>query len=75
MDLQTKKLSFIREILLIENISTLEKLEEVLKREKHQLDPILKEKLTSRALKAENDIANGRLMTREEIEKKLKDRL
>ena len=75
MDLQAKKLSFIREILLIENISTLEKLEEVLKREKLQLDPILKEKLTSRALKAENDIANGRLMTREEIEKKLKDRL
>lgn len=75
MDLHAKKLYFIREILSIENVAILDKLEEVLKREKQQLDPALKEKLTSRALKAENDIANGRTMTREEIEKNLKDRL
>ncbi|WP_373520657.1 hypothetical protein [Aquiflexum sp.] len=39
------------------------------------LDPVLKEKLTSRALKAEEDIKAGRVFTREEIEKKLNSKL
>jgi hypothetical protein len=39
------------------------------------LDPVLKERLTSRALKAEEDIRAGRVYTREEFEKKLDDRL
>jgi len=38
---------------------------------KSSLDPILKEKLTSRALKAEEDIQAGRVYTRKEFEKKL----
>ena len=38
---------------------------------KSSLDPTLKEKLTSRALKAEEDIKEGRVYTREEFEKKL----
>ena len=42
---------------------------------KSSLDPILKEKLTSRALKAEEDIKAGRVYTREELEKKLDSRL
>ncbi|MEX2512506.1 MAG: hypothetical protein WD398_06345 [Cyclobacteriaceae bacterium] len=42
---------------------------------KSSLDPILKEKLTSRALKAEEDINAGRVYTREEFEKKLDNRL
>jgi hypothetical protein len=42
---------------------------------KSSLDPILKEKLTSRALKAEEDIKAGRVYTREEFEKKLDSRL
>lgn len=42
---------------------------------KSSLNPILKEKLTSRALKAEVDIRNGRVYTREEFEKKLDNRL
>jgi hypothetical protein len=42
---------------------------------KTALDPVLKEKLTLRALKAEDDIKAGRVFTREEIEKKLKSRL
>jgi len=42
---------------------------------KSSLDPILKEKLTSRALKAEDDIQSGRVYTREEFEKKLDKRL
>jgi hypothetical protein len=42
---------------------------------KSSLDPVLKEKLTSRALKAEEDIKEGRVYTREEFEKKLDNRL
>jgi len=42
---------------------------------KSSLNPILKEKLTSRALKAEEDIREGRVYTREEFEKKLDNRL
>jgi hypothetical protein len=38
---------------------------------KSSLDPILKEKLTSRALKAEEDVKAGRVYTRKELEKKL----
>jgi hypothetical protein len=42
---------------------------------KSSLDPILKEKLTSRAKKAEEDIKAGRVYTREEFERKLDSRL
>lgn len=42
---------------------------------KSSLDPILKEKLTLRALKAEEDIQAGRVYTRKEFEKKLDNRL
>ena len=70
MDLQTRKLHFIQEILTISNEKVIEKLELVLK-EQQILDPMLKEKLTSRALKAERDIKEGRVMNREEIDKKL----
>lgn len=42
---------------------------------KSSLDPILKEKLTSRAIKAEEDIKAGRVYTREEFERKLDSRL
>lgn len=42
---------------------------------KSSLDPILKEKLTLRALKAEEDILSGRVYTREEFEKRLDKRL
>ncbi|AFL82701.1 hypothetical protein Belba_0029 [Belliella baltica DSM 15883] len=38
---------------------------------KSKLDPILKEKLASRALKAERDIDDGNVFTREELEEKL----
>ncbi len=74
MDLQTKKLHFIEEILAIQNEEVIDKLELVL-REERSLDPVLKDKLTSRALKAERDIAEGRTMTRDELEQKLNARL
>lgn len=38
---------------------------------KSSLNPILKEKLTSRALRSEKDIMLGKVYTREELEKKL----
>lgn len=38
---------------------------------KSSLDPTLRNKLTSRALKAENDIEQGRTMERAAFEKKL----
>lgn len=41
---------------------------------KTSLDSILKEKLTSRALKAEEDIQAGRVYTRKELEIKLDNR-
>lgn len=41
---------------------------------KSSLDPILKEKLSSRALKAEEDIQAGRVYTRKELENKLDNR-
>ena len=43
--------------------------------QKAGLNPKLREKLTSRALKAEQDIAEGRVMDRAELEKKLNARL
>lgn len=42
---------------------------------KTSLNPMLKEKLTSRALKAEEDISAGRVMDRKELEHKLNGRL
>jgi hypothetical protein len=41
---------------------------------KSSLDPVLKEKLTTRALKAEEDIQAGRVYSRKELEKKLDSR-
>ena len=73
MDLQTRKLHFIEDILAISNEKIIEKLESVLKNEQQQLDPVLKEKLTSRALKANEDIKSGRVYSRKEAEAKIKD--
>ena len=41
---------------------------------KSSLDSVLKEKLTSRALKAQEDIQAGRVYTRKELEHKLDNR-
>ncbi|MEO0555106.1 MAG: hypothetical protein AAF149_18000 [Bacteroidota bacterium] len=43
--------------------------------QKSSLDPVLKEKLTSRALKANEDIKAGRVYSREEAEAKIKERM
>lgn len=53
--------------------SILEAIKTLLK--KSSLNATLKEKLTSRALKAEEDISAGRVMDRKELESKLNDKL
>ena len=75
MNIEVRKLHFIEDFLAVKDENLIEKLELLLKEEQRSLDPILKEKLTSRALKAEQDIAEGRVMTRAQMEKKLNARL
>ena len=75
MDLQSRKLHFIEEVLAISNEKVMEELESVLKKEQQSLDPVLKEKLTSRALKADEDIKAGRVNSREEAEAKIRQRM
>ena len=75
MDIQTRKLNFIQEILAVNNEKIIDKLESILKKEQQNLDPTLKEKLTSRALKANKNISEGKVYSRKEAEAKLKERL
>jgi len=75
MNLQTRKLDFIQEILQVNSEKLFSKLELVLKKEQQNLNPILKEKLTSRALKANKDIVEGKVYTRKGAEAKLKEQL
>lgn len=75
MDIQTRKLNFIQEILALNNEKIIDKLESILKKEQQNLDPVLKEKLTSRALKANENIREGKVYNRKEAEAKLKERI
>ena len=75
MDLQTKKLNFIREILAVSNEKIIDEMETILKKERQNLDPVLKKKLTSRALKANENIREGKVYSRKEAEAKLKERI
>lgn len=75
MDLQTKKLNFIQEILAVSNGEIIDEMESILKKERQNLDPILKKKLTSRALKANENIREGKVYSRKEAEAKLKERI
>lgn len=74
MDLEAKKLNFIQEILAINNEKIIDKLELLLKKEQG-LDPVLKEKLTSRTIKSNKNIEEGKVFTREEAEEKIKARM
>jgi len=75
MDIQTRKLNFIKEVLALSNEKIMDKLESLLRKEQGDIDPILKEKLTSRALRANADIENGNVYTRTEAEAKMRGRL
>jgi hypothetical protein len=50
------------------DVSILEAIRTIL--QKTNLNPLLKEKLTERALKSEKDIAEGRLLTKEEMQRR-----
>jgi hypothetical protein len=50
------------------DVSVLEAIRTIL--QKTSLNPILKEKLAERALKSERDIAEGRLLSKEEIQQR-----
>lgn len=75
MDIQPRKLNFIQEILAVSNEKIMDKLESLLRKEQQDLDPVLKEKLTSRALKANEDISKGNVYNRKDAEEKLKARM
>lgn len=75
MDIQTRKLNFIQEILAVNNEKIMDKLESLLKEEQQELDPILKAKLTSRALKANQNIKEEKVYNRKEAEEKIKSRM
>ncbi len=75
MNIETRKLNFIQEILAVSNEEIMDKLESLLKKEQQNLDPVLKEKLTSRALKANENIKDGKVYNRKEAEEKLKSRM
>ncbi|WP_420582573.1 hypothetical protein [Reichenbachiella sp.] len=75
MDIKTKKLHFIQEVLSLNNEIIIDKLNSLLKKEQEKLNPVLKDKLTSRSLKANQDIEEGKVYSREEAEGKLKERM
>ena len=75
MDLQSRTLIFIQEFLKVNNEELISKLESILKKEKQKLDPVLKDKLTSRALKANENIKEGKIYSRKEAEENLKNRM
>jgi len=70
-DVQTRKLRIIQSILVAEDEAIFDELEAILQNSE-SYEAALKSKLTSRALKAEDDILNKRFNTREEVEAKLK---
>ncbi|MEL7004423.1 MAG: hypothetical protein AAFN93_17055 [Bacteroidota bacterium] len=72
MDIEIRKLQFIREILSINDEQVIDRLEALLKKEQKNLNPMLKEKLTTRALKANKEIEAGEVYSREEVEANLK---
>ena len=72
MDLQTRKIHFIQEILRLKNEKIIEKLEKILYQEKKktidkELSPMTIEEFNSLIDKAENDSKNDRLYNAGEI--------
>jgi hypothetical protein len=77
MDIQTKKLNFIQEVLSLSDERIIDKLDFLLKKEKREekLDPEIMDEMTSRVLKAEEDVKEGRTYDRKEAEALLRSRL
>lgn len=75
MDLQTRKFHFIEAVLSINNDAIMGRLESVLKEEQQKLDPTWKGEATSRAFKAGEAIKKGEICSREEAERRIKERM
>lgn len=72
MDLQTRKLEFIREFLKVGNEVVLAKLEEVLKNAGSSIesDLLTESELNARITRSEEDFREGRFKSQDQIEKK-----
>ena len=58
-----------------ENLSVLEAIHELLTHKEEEVDPLLQEKMISRALKAEEDIKAGRVYSSEEFKSKVNEHI
>jgi hypothetical protein len=73
MNLEARKYSVIEKVMRLDE-HQLERIESTLNKEM-EIDPVLQKKLTSRALKANEDIKEGRVYSRKEAEAKLQERM
>ena len=74
MDIQSQKLELMRLLLNTEEPSVLSRIKEVFTSTETTEEELLKEKMVSRALRAEEDIKEGRIMSIDEAEKRLNER-
>ena len=72
MDIQSRKIEFIQEFLKIQNVSTIEQFEKLLKKEKivesaKVIKPMSVIELNNRIDRSEDDFKNGRYKTSDEL--------
>ena len=77
MDIQSRKIEFIQEFLKIQNVSTIEQFEKLLKKEKINesgkvITPMSVIELNNRIDRSEDDFKNGRYKTNDELLAKYK---
>lgn len=72
MNIETRKIEFVKAFLNLQSEELLSQLEKLLKKAKQsekQLKPFTMEELHERIAKSEDDFENGRFKTQEELEK------
>jgi hypothetical protein len=72
MNIETRKIEFVRAFLNLQNEELISQFEKLLKKTKQsdkELKPFTVEELQERIAKSEEDFANGRFKTQEELEK------
>ena len=79
MDIQTRKMQFIEEYLRITDESLLNKLADLLRKERQKslkaaLQPMSQQELSDKLERSEGDIQSGRVYTQAEVEAYLKSR-
>jgi len=72
MDIQTRKYHFIEGFIRLNDLSSIEKLESVLKKERQlefekSMVPMTKQELIARARKSNEDIKEGRVISHEDL--------